>query len=80
MNELEKKVQEFAQKDEERQKVELVMMILSDCNDEQLKKIGEYDAFKRMAINIVKNNTEDDIDLFIRHNTVFKLINRLFKN
>lgn len=78
MNELEKRVQELAQKDKERQQVEIVMMILSDCNEEQLKKIGEYDAFKRMAINFVKNNNDDDINLLIKHNTIFKFINHIF--
>lgn len=78
MNELEKKVQELAQKDKEKQQVELVMIILSDCNEEQLKKINEYDAFKRMAINFVKNNTDDDIELLIKHNAIFRLINHLF--
>lgn len=79
MNPLEKKVAKMKAEDLEQTRIEIVMMILSDCTESQLKKIDEYDAFKRMAINFIKNNTEEDIDLFIKHNTMFKIIDQLFK-
>lgn len=77
MNELEKKVQEIAQKDEERIAIEVIIMILSDCTIEQLKKINEYDAFLRMAKNFIDNNTQEDVNLFVKHNTIFKLLKSL---
>lgn len=77
MNELEKKMQEIAQKDEERTAIEVIMMLLSDCTVEQLKKIDEYDAFLRMATNFIKSNTQEDVNLFVKHNTIFKLLRTL---
>lgn len=77
MNELEKKMQEIAKKDEERTAIEVVMMLLSDCTEEQLKKINEYDAFLRMATNFIKCNTQEDVNLFVKHNTIFKLLKSL---
>lgn len=77
MNELEKRMKEIAQKSEEKLEIEVLMMLLSDCTEEQLKKIDEYDAFLRMATNFFKFNTQEDIKLFVRHNTIFKLLNSL---
>ena len=77
MNELEKRLEEIAQKSEEKLEVEVLMMILSDCTEEQLKEINEYDAFLRMATNFVKFNTQEDIKLFVKHNTIFKLLKSL---
>jgi hypothetical protein len=77
MNELEKKVQEIAQKDEERIATEVIIMLFSDCTIEQLKKLGEYDAFLRMAKNFINSNTQDDVNLFVKHNTIFKLLKSL---
>lgn len=77
MNELEKRMKEIAQKSEEKLEIEVLMMLLSDCTEEQLKKIDEYDAFLRMATNFFKFNTQEDIKLFVKHSTIFKLLNSL---
>ena len=77
MNELEKKVQALKDADEENIKVEIVMMLLSDATEEQLKQLKLYDVFKRLATNFVRNNTEEDVEVFVKHNTIVKLLKTL---
>ena len=77
MNELEKKVAELAANDEERIKVEIIMMLLSNATVEQLKKIKLYDVFKRLAISLINNSTEDDLEVFVKHNTILRLLKTL---
>lgn len=73
----EKKVEKMKAEDLEQTRIETVMIILSGCTEEQLKNINEYDALKRMAINFIKNNTEEDIKLFVKNAVVISLLKSL---
>lgn len=49
-------------------------MILSGCDKFQLKRLGQYDIFKRLTENFIKANTEEDINKFVAHNITWKMM------
>lgn len=55
-----------------------VIHVLSGHPSEMLERIGRDKLFRRLAENFIRSNTKEDIDSFIKHNLLAKMINKIF--
>lgn len=56
-----------------------VLMILSGCDMARLKRLEQFDFFKRLTENFIKANTKEDIKQFVTHNVALKMTNILMR-
>lgn len=59
--------------------IECVIISLSSLPSEMLERLGRDKLFRRLAENFIKSNTEEDINSFVTHNLVTKMINKIFR-
>lgn len=59
--------------------IECVIISLSGLPPEMLERLGRDKLFRRLAENFIKSNTEEDINSFVTHNLVTKMINKIFR-
>lgn len=74
MNELEKRLKEISQKDDEKVKIECIMICLSGITIEEIKDFGQYDFFLNLAKKFISDNTDEDVNNFINHHIAVRLI------
>ena len=51
-----------------------VKMILAGLNTEEIKKYGQDELFDRLAKNLVRNSTFEDMESFIKHRVVMIML------
>ena len=59
--------------------IECVIISLSSLPSEMLERLGRDKLFRRLAENFIRSNTEEDINSFVTHNLVTKMINKIFR-
>lgn len=55
--------------------VSAVRMILAGCSQECLKDFDKTELFDRLTENFIKSNTQKDLEDFMVHNVIIKLLN-----
>ena len=55
-------------------KVDIVAMILSACTEKQMEMLGVRKDFQTLAEKFINALDEGELEMFITHNTVIKLM------
>ena len=58
-------------------RIDIVAMILSACTEKQMEMLEVRKDFQTLAEKFINVITDDELDMFIRHNTVIKLMSVL---
>lgn len=55
-------------------RIDIVAMLLSGCTEKQMEMLEVRKDFQTLAEKFISVITDDELDMFIRHNTVIKLM------
>lgn len=58
-------------------RVDIIAMILSSCTENQMKMLGIRKDFQTLAEKFISAITDNELEMFVTHNTVIKLMTAL---